>query len=508
VPVAQVNLDDQQSRRTHWLVIAGVIPFLVLAAWHWQYGPLAAFGDWAHYMLHADAIRHGKSYGDIGYIFTSENPFIGPPVQPPGLPVMLVPLLALTDGARDGAVYKVFMVAWTLAFLGLVMLYFGRLGDRALGVVAAAVTGLWLEVGFATNVVQPDIPFCAIVWAAFYLADKPGAWTWPRVAGITVLGFTALAFRLAALPLFPALLLYALLHRREQRVRLWIPVGSWVLCGLVAAMLVPDALTFARLLPIDGPGLMKRVIEAAKLYPLGTFEIFLYPLPWDRANDAYHLLAVALTGVGLVAWVRDAATRLLTLFAAFYVGMLAVLPMQDGRYLMPLAPLIVYLAARGAMRVVRWFARRARRDVSEPQARLVTAVGFTCIMVATAGRELTRPRPTVLLDVPGVPQLFERMRTLHASTPARVVFVNPRVLTWRTGMPAMGFFSTSPDSTLLELRTKAITHVILGDLDTDPIHMESMHRAVEARPDAFRLLYTEGPFTVYAFDAARAGTTP
>jgi len=491
-----------------WIAIVGVIPFLLLAARHWEYGPLAAFGDWAQYMLHADALRHGRPYADIGYLFTSENPFIGPPVQPPGLPATLVPLLALTGGARDSAVYKVFMVACALSFLALVMLYFGRLGNRTLGVVAAAVTGLWLEVGYATNVVQPDVAFCAILWGSFYLADKQGGWTWPRVTGITLLGFAAIAFRLAALPLFPALLVYALVHRREQRVRLWIPVATFVVCGLAAAMAVPEALTFARLVPLDPAGLTKHVIEAATLYPLGVFEILLYPFPWDRANDAYHLLAIGATAVGTVAWVRHAATRLLTLFAVLYVAMLMVLPMQDSRYLMPIAPLIVYSAAWGAMIVSQWIMRRIRDDVAVDRARLVTVAVFACLAIAALGRELTRPRPTVLLDAPGVGALFERLRAQHATAPTRVVFVNPRVLTWRTGIPAMGFFSTSPDSTLLELRSKRITHLVLGDLDTDPKHFASMQRAVEAKPTAFRPLYTEGAFTVYAFDAARAGTTP
>ena len=503
-----MNLDAQQPRRSWWIAIVGVMPFLLLAARHWEYGPLAAFGDWAQYMLHADALLHGRSYADIGYIFTSENPFIGPPVQPPGLPAALVPLLALTGGARDGALYKLFMVAWTLGFLALVMLYFGRLGNKTLGVVAAAVTGLWLEVGFATNVVQPDVPFCAILWGTFYLADKQGNWTWPRVASITLLAFAAIAFRLAAIPLFPALLVYALVHQREQRIRLWIPVGTFVVCGLAAAIAVPDFLTFARLVQLDLAGLTKHIVEAAKLYPLGAIEIFLYPFPWDRVNDAYHLLAIGATAVGAVAWVRHAARRLLTVFAVLYVGMLMILPMQDGRYLMPLAPLIVYSAAWGAMIVIRWLAQRFRRDAADRRARLATVVVFACLVIAALGRELTRPRPTVLLDAPGVQPLFERLRTQHATTPTRVAFVNPRVLTWRTGVPAMGFLATSPDSTLLELRSKRITHLVLGDLDTDSAHFVSMKRAVDARPTAFRPLYTEGPFTVYAFDAARAGTAP
>jgi hypothetical protein len=139
-----VTDDTQPSRRAAAIATIGVVPFLILVAGHWPLGPLAQFGDWAQYFLHADALRHGRSYGDIGYIFTSRNPFIGPPVQPPGLPAALVPLLALTDGARDSAVYKLFMVACGLAFLVAIAIYFARNGSRPLAIAAVLVTGLWL----------------------------------------------------------------------------------------------------------------------------------------------------------------------------------------------------------------------------------------------------------------------------------------------------------------------------------------------------------------------------
>lgn len=503
-----MNPDTHQLRRHAWLYIVGVLPFLALAAWHWQYGPLAAFGDWAQYMLHADAIRNGRAYGDIGYIFTSRNPFIGPPVQPPGLPVVLAPILAVTDGARDGAPYKAFMVAWTLAFLGLVVAYFDRLGHRALGVVAAAMTGVGLEVGFATNVVQPDVPFCAMLWGAFYLADKPGPWTWPRVAGISVLSLAALAFRLAAIPLFPALLLYAVLHRRDQRRHLWVPVAVWVLCGLVAAVAIPGVLTFARLVPLDVAGLTENVVEAAKIYPLAVFELFLYPFPWDRANDAYHALVAGLACIGLAGWVRQAPARLVTLVAFLYVGMLILIPMRDGRYLMPLAPLAIYAAASGLVMVIGWAARRSRRNVSDARARGVAVVTFGCIIAMALTRDVTGQRPTVLLEAPGIHRLFDRLAAEHSRAPMRVVFMNPRVLTWRTGVPAMGFFRAAPDTTLVELRDKGITHVVVGDLDTDPMHASSIRDAVAARPAAFRPLFTEGPFTVYAVEPTGAGGPP
>jgi hypothetical protein len=449
-------------------------------------------------------LRHGRGYGDIGYIFTSLNPYIGPPAQPPGLPMVLVPILALTNGAREAAVYKLLMLVFALAFLWAAWTYFARSSNRWFAAVSVMVTGLWLETSFVTNVVQPDVGFCAFLWLIFAMADQRTTWTWPRVAIVTVLGFAALSFRVAALPIFPAVGAYALIHRRELGLRPFVPVLAWGACGLLGAALVPGALTFGKLLPTDPSSLLHNVAEAVRLYPLSVFDLFLYPLPWNRANDVYHLGIGALAVVGAIGWFAREWRRLLAIFAVFYVGMLMVLPMQDSRYLMPLAPLAVFFAARGMALAATWIGARAGRPmVAERPARIAFAVSLVVVMIALVN-QLNQPNPVVLKDADGVRTLFSRLSDANRALPARVAFVNPRVLTWETGIPAMGFFEASPDSTLAELRAKRITHVVLGDLDTDPRHFKSMQAAVAARPDAFRRLFAEGAFTVYAFDSAAA----
>ena len=498
------TIAKQRARARLIYFALAVTPFVALVAWHWRYGPLAAFGDWSQYLLHADALRHGRAYGDIGYIFTSLNPYTGPPAQPPGLPIMLVPVLALTDGAHEAVAYKLLMLLFALSFLWAAWTYFSRHDNPWFATAAVMVTGLWLETSFVTNVVQPDVGFCAFLWIIFAIVDQRGAWTWPRVIAVTVLGFAALSFRVAALPIFPAVGLYALLHRRELGVRPFVPVVAWAACGLVGAALIPGALTFGRLLPTDPSALVHNVADAVRAYPLGVFDLFLYPFPWNRANDVYHVVVVVLAAIGAIGWLARAWARLLPIFAVFYVGMLLVLPMQDSRYLMPLAPLAVFFAARGAALATAWISARTRRPlVGERSARIAFGTTVVIALIALA-TQLTRPAPIVLMDAEGVKTLFTRLADANRSAPARVAFVNPRVLTWRTGIPAMGFFEASPDSTLRELRAKRITHVVLGDLDTDPKHFKSVQAAVAARPDAFRPLFAEGAFTVYAFDSTAA----
>ena len=504
-PLPGAVIDENRNARSQLVVFClGSIPFLVLVASHWGIGPLVQFGDWAQYMSHADALRLGRHYGDIGYIFTSRNPFIGPPTQPPGLPAALVPLLMITGGARESAVYTLFMVACALAFLAGVAIYFTRAGSRPLAIATVLLTGLWLETGFVTNAVQPDAAFCAFVWGIFCLVDRPGSWGWRRVAGVTVLGLAALSFRMAALPLLPALALYAFVHRRDVGVRAWVPVIVWCVSGLAVAALVPGTLTFARLVPRDVGMLVRGVMESAKIYPFAALDLFLYPFPWNHVNDAYHVAISAFAVVGLIAWLQMGAQRLLALFALCYAGMLLVLPMQDGRYLMPLAPFAVYLAALGISIATRWTAVRLRRPLSLATSETISLAVIVFIAAASLGHELTRPRPAVLMDTPGVRPLFARLQAARDSTPIRVLFMNPRVLTWRTGVPAMGFFLAAPDTTLAELRARRITHVVVGDVGTDETRARSLQSTVEARPAAFRRLFAEGVFTVYAFDSTQA----
>jgi hypothetical protein len=498
-------IDESPKRYSLFtIVLIGAVPFLVLAAIHWRYGPLAEFGDWAQYLSHADAIRHGRRYGDIGYIFTSLNPFIGPPVQPPGLPLALVPLLAMTGGAPDAAIYKLFMIACVLAFIAGVGIYFARHGSRTLALATMLVLGLWLEVGFATNTVQPDAGFCALLWGLFCIADQPGPWTWRRASAVAILGLAALAFRLAALPLLPATAIYALRHRGETGARSWTPVVTWCAAGAIAAAAVPSALTFARLVPRD-PGLLALgFMRAARVYPFAALELFLYPFPWNHANDAYHVVTAALALVGAVIWIPKSWWRLSVLFAAFYIGLLVLLPMQDKRYLMPIAPLAIYFAATGLRTALAVVGRLTRRVPSpERAARLALAV-VTVVVVATLGLQTVQPAPLVLMDAPGVRPLFARLQAARDSDTVRVVFMNPRVLTWRTGIPAMGFFRASVDTTLAEFRSRRITHVVLGDLELDTLRSHSISRAVLAHPESFQRIYSAGDFTLFAFDSTRA----
>ena len=492
--------DAPQSGSTAaWFTIA-TLPFLVLVAFHWPLGPLSALGDWAQYLLHAEALYRGRSYTETGYIFTALNPFIGPQAQPPGLPAILVPIVAATDAARDQTPYKLLMVAFALAFMALAFTYFRRRTSAAIAAATTMVTGLWLEVSFVSNVVQPDVAFSAFVWAILCLADRPSTWTPRRVVAITLLGLLALTFRAAAVPLVPALAAYAIAHRRATGWRPLAPVAVWLICGLIAALAVPEMLSLAR--AIRPSRVVHNIAEAAATYPYAVVELLLYPFPRNAANDVYHAALAGVAVVGAIGWFRRESTSLLMMFAVLYIGMLLVLPFQDGRYLMPLAPLAVFATWSGLATVTRWVAMRFGGVEQRRVDHVVAGIAFVACAL-TVATQMRQPRPKALLDVPGVASIFSLLRNEHGRSPVRAMFVNPRVLTWETGIPAMGFFRASPDSTLAELRAKGITHVVVGDVNIDPYHFPFIAQAITERPEAFRSVFAEGVFTVYRFDSTR-----
>jgi 4-amino-4-deoxy-L-arabinose transferase-like glycosyltransferase len=79
------------SRYLLWLLLFGyfVLGVVTLTSGHgWG-------DDWAQYVLHAQNIVNGRAYGDTGYLFNPDNPSIGPPNYPPGLPYVLAPVIAL-----------------------------------------------------------------------------------------------------------------------------------------------------------------------------------------------------------------------------------------------------------------------------------------------------------------------------------------------------------------------------------------------------------------------------
>src|SRR5262245_1927550 len=80
--------------RAQWAIIIAAIVLVVVT--HASHGLLFNLDDQGQYLSHARALLEGRPYGDIGFIYTNYNNFIGPVVEPPGLPVLIAPALAIS----------------------------------------------------------------------------------------------------------------------------------------------------------------------------------------------------------------------------------------------------------------------------------------------------------------------------------------------------------------------------------------------------------------------------
>ena len=475
-----------------WLLAVALIPFAALAAHHWNWGAPAGYGDHAQYLTHARALVEGRPYSDIGYIYHPAAPMIGPRAYPPGLPFTLTPIVALAG--TDSPWNQVLMLASVLAFA---FLAYRRL---AIGLapwqaaLAAGFTALALEARSGTVVPMSDPGFCALLWGLILAVDTAATWTWKRTALVTALGFAAMAYRVPGVVVVPALALYALVTWREHRGRMLIPVAIWGITGLtlLGARLVE--IPFSAYLVPHFSEIGDRVTSMVRVYKPALFDAQLYPSAHGRLNDIYHSVAslAVLGGAGALLW-RYRRT-MLTCTVVMYVALLFASPVSDGRYLWPLYPVIaagLVVGATAASRVV-------GRYVSwYPRSAAPVAFALALVLVASVWQESKVPAPRSLDHLPDAAGLFAWMRDRHAREPMRAMFYNPRVLTLKTRVPAMGAIVRPPAFLLQAIRDEQITHVVWQLAEASACRARLVNVLPALYPDRFAVEYENPTFRVY-----------
>ncbi len=474
-----MTVDDPSNSRDatgwrplFWLALA-LLPGLALVGHHWQWPPPPGAGDYAQYLLHAKALVQGSPYGDIGYLYHPAASEVGPPMYPPGLPLTLVPLVAIF-GVHSPA-FQALMVASLVAFAWVA---YRRLAMDAGGWASAIGVGfavLALEANRGTAVPISDVGFAALFWATILAVDGARTWTWSRVALVTALGFSAIAYRLVGVVLVPALALYAILTWRHHRGRALVPAVAWSIAG-VALLLGPLAGTRGGVsLSVDVSRILGRLPYSAQVYKYGLMHAVLYPFAWDRWNDVYHVVALAVAAAGTVMVLWTARRTLLTIAVLGYVALLLVVSVFDARYLWPFYPLF------GAAVPVALHGGLARLTPMSPRLiRRVVASACAAIMVAALRTELLRPPPKPVVTSPDAVALFAWVREAHGHAPMRAVSNNPRVLTLETGVPAMANVSRTEPGHLAAYVERRITHLIVQRDDS-----ECLQRIASRVPDLF-----------------------
>ncbi len=487
-----------------WLALF-LVPFVVLVVLHWSWTPSTASGDYAQYLLHAQAIIEGRPYSATGYIYNPAAGLIGPAALPPGLPLTLAPLVAI--GGVHTPLVRLLMIVSVVAFAVLSAWRLARDMEPWQAALGSAIAAYAVEASLASVAPISDPGFAVFVWATILAVDREGAWTWRRVLGVTALGFAAISYRVAGAALVPALFLFAWLQRGRLGIRPFIPASVWSAAGLIGFGAGFVQLPFSERLGNAALDPTEHLRTFARQYRAALFDAELYPFPstWNLANDAYHLVASLVLLLGLVMLLRRTWRTFLVTFAAAYALMLLIAPVAEGRYAWPLYPLVVAAMTLGATAVVR---RLAPAWAARTQA-IVAGAPIIVAYVLALAVEVPHRAPPSFVRHSDARALFswiaERGKESAATTPMRVAFNNPRVLTLETGVASMGLVPRTPPGQLSALDQARASHLIwqgtgLGP-DSAPGKAPCVQRVADSLPllfpNRFALEYQNRTFRVY-----------
>ena len=138
-----------------------------------------------------------------------------------------------------------------------------------------------------------------------------------------------------------------------------------------------------------------------------------------------------------------------------------------------------------------------------------TCIGVLALALCTVVTIVRAPRPATLDDAPEFLDVFAWLKRASADSAIRVAIVNPRVLTLRTGIPAMAVsIHGSTDARFQEFVKQRITFVVEGDPGYAATEMRLLQATRSAFPQAFVQVYRNAKYTVYRFEPSAAGTIP
>jgi hypothetical protein len=349
--------------------------------------------------------------------------------------------------------------------------------------------------------VQSDLPLCLCVWMVLWLADRPGEWTWGRVAVMTAAGLAAVLFRIVGVILVPAVLIVSLLRWKELRWKGLAAPLIWIGVLLSGLLVVGVPRLLRRPEWVNATDMTHALLRNGLTYVLATGDGLTRPLPWGMAVDAYQLAAGLPVIIGGWLWLRSAGRRYAMSFVILYSVMLLLLPFSERRYMWVLFPVVIFALLRG----IAFLAEKVRLPVPP------SAVALACGTAIALGAAITTAVSPAWGSLPTNPQgqeLFAALRRMNAERPMRAVFTRAHVMALETGIPTMPLFRAAPDTIEAEFNRQCITHVVVTYTEMEP-RLDSLMRVfVESRPDHFQPVFRNAKFVAYRYSALRPDNCP
>ncbi len=382
-------------RDRRWLLLFPLV-YLVLALLVLDPG-LDTGGDNAVYLILARSLAAGTGYADL---YLPDAP--AHTQFPPGFPVLLSFVARAGPGTDILLAKFLVLLAGAAAVYFVVRLFTALLPEQRLPALALLVSVPMLV--SAGSRVLSEIPYLLLSMATLWLLvaddDRPGWRTWLGV----VLAAVALLFRTAGVALVLAVALQLAMRRR------FVPLA--VLAGLSLAVLVPWQLRagsaggggylaqllardpyvpeFGRVGPLDVAVRLGRNLAS---YGLRVVPGSLAPvLPRGVVAGILGVAVAALVAVGFHdRWWRWSVTES---YAVFGGGVLLAWPevWADGRFLLPLLPLLVLYFVLGLVRLGGRLKRRRLVPYAVGALVVLNAVGVGQRAVRAAGTNAARIR--------------------------------------------------------------------------------------------------------------------
>ncbi len=476
---------------------AGALLALVVAAGavHAGHGPTLGADDHGQYLLHAKALVEGRPYADIGFIHTRYSTKVAPIAEPPGLPVLLAGVFSVAG--QSAAAGRVILYA-AFALLGLVVFrYMRTIADASTATIVSAWTLTALARAHVLDTMLADAPFCAALWGCFLLADSERVRGLKGIALLGIAGAAAFAFRMAALPLLPAVATALLLRPRDER-------RGFITLGIVWTLVAAAIMLGLRSGEVLGSETIRTpsVFLGDVIFNLREVLIGLrFGIPISFANRqlniVVHALMLTVALIGALTGMRERYRRFAWITAVWYLVMIIVLPTGSSRYMWPLYPFLALGFVEGASFIARAVTRGQRETagrnaaVAIVVASLLIAWGFAQDALAKAPATYTR-----LADVSSMREALAR-EAAGRDRP-RVVFFSPRVMLWEDGYVTMAPFAAPPDELLRVMRSSAITHVVIGDAGTGVLGIAELQVAASKHAAELHEVFVNRSFRVLA----------
>ena len=402
---AQVETDSGARRRYGWwLALTGVLTLaLALRVWGSRSGLPFVYNpdEYSHFVLRAVRFH---AYGNLDPTYF---------VNPPAFSYVLYAVLGMWFGGSDAVVQAfaqdqgdVFLVARiTAAVIGTVAVFLVyvagvRFFDRRTGLLAAALFAVAFLPVFQAHQAVNDVPTLAPV--ALALVGIAGILRRERLVDYVLAG---VGLGLACATKYPGgivllpLLVAAGFHFHRERGRASAGLGVAALTAIVSFL---AANPFAAIHPrdfLDGIGLLSVQPEGADKFGQNQENGILYYL-WVLTWGLGWVPAMA-AAVGAAALFRDEKRIAVVLVppVVLFVLFMGIQNVYFGRWLLPVFPFLVLLAAYGALRLA-GFARRVGPRVGAAAVAvaaiailaqgLVKSVHLDVVLSRTDSRNLAR----------------------------------------------------------------------------------------------------------------------